>query len=133
MAYDTAIASFVRVVELGPEYAGSCDHYRAIALAGKGHAAMELGTLEQSANWLVDAMELWPEASNVLDGLNFSAVTTSKLLGAKLAEEKLLEAKAGLEDALAKLDPKLLEKPAFETPPDTEAARGRDRRGRKRR
>lgn len=131
-AYDTAQASFTRVAELDEQYGESCKHYRAIALAGQGHAAMELGELERAAALLTRAMELYPNASNVLDGLNFSAVTTSKLLGAKLAAANLVDAREALEAAVARLDARLLEKPAFEIPPDTEAARGRDRRGRKR-
>ncbi|MEO1698470.1 MAG: hypothetical protein AAFU73_14315 [Planctomycetota bacterium] len=128
--YEGAIADFRTVIELDPKSKDASLHYVAIAKASQGHARMELGDLEESAALLTEAFDTFESAADVLDGLNTSAMTTSVDLRAKLADAGLERARAALQARIDALPAGLKGMPAFEIPPDTPAARNRDRDGR---
>ena len=73
------------------------------------------------------------DAAASLDGMNLSAVGTAKMLLARLRRGGLNEEAEELDLALARLDPKLLELPAFEqTAPGANPTNWQSRRGRPR-
>ena len=131
-SYDRAIAAFEEVAKRAPSYLDAAAHYVAISIAGQGRIAMEAGELEQAAQLLIEAFEAWPEAAGVLDGLNVSAVTTTRFLLPQLAADGRKDVEARLLAAMEKLPAKALALPEYETPPNTPAARNRDARGRQR-
>jgi hypothetical protein len=70
------------------------------------------------------------EAFSALDGLNLSAADTSRMLLARLDEAKRDDLAAPLRAAIAALDPKLLEPPAYERNlPEVEGRRDPRREG----
>ena len=73
-----------------------------------------------------------PDAAGVLDGLNVSAVTTTRFLLPQLADAGQADVEARLLAAMEKLPAEALALPEYETPPNTPAARNRDARGRQR-
>ena len=131
-SYDRAISSFEEVAERAPDYRDAAAHYVSISIAGQARIAMEAGELEKAANLLIDAFEAWPDAAGVLDGLNVSAVTTTRFLLPQLSAAGKKDVEARLLAAMEKLPAKALELPEYETPPNTPAARNRDARGRQR-
>ncbi len=134
-AYRAALAHFGTAVERDETTRASADHYASMALAGIARIEFEQGDAIQASVTLKRAFELKPEASNALDGLNASAVTTGWLVLAKLKEQGAEVEAALLQEAidvLRSIDPQLLVPPAFEKVPDTPIARNRDRRGRAR-
>ncbi len=131
-SYARAMGDFAKVRELDPNYSDSADHYVAIALAGQARIRMEQGKLEEAGTLLRQAFEIRPDAAGALDGLNASAVTTAKLVIAKMGGADSGEPAKALQSALSALPQEQLKTPAFETPPNTPAARNRDRRGRQR-
>ncbi|MEM9380555.1 MAG: hypothetical protein AAGB93_11450 [Planctomycetota bacterium] len=132
-SYRGAIADFEEAVRRDPTTRPTSEHYAAMALAGMAAVELERDELLTATTLLVQSFERWPDAANALDGMNASAVTTSNLVMARLKWAGLDEAADTLQAARDALDPRLLAPPAFETPPDTPAARNRDRRGRLRR
>jgi len=112
--YDRAIALYGRNVELHPESRASADHYVAMALGGKARIALEQGDLDGSLAAVIQSFERKPEAAATLDGLNISTVDTAKMLKVKLEQQQLPGKTAQLDAALAKLDPAMLELPAYE-------------------
>ncbi len=101
-------------VDATAEERSSADHYIALALAGRARIAYERGDWEHALTDIVASFDRKPEAAATLDGLNLSPVDTAKMLLARLTELKQDELAARLSAALAKLDPALLELPAFE-------------------
>jgi hypothetical protein len=113
-AYDTGIAHYTRSANDLPEGRDLCQHFIALALAGKARMALERGELEQSTALLVACFERRPDSAATPDGLNLTPADTSRMLEAKLVEAKREDLLARLKDALSKLDPKLLELPGSE-------------------
>jgi tetratricopeptide (TPR) repeat protein len=134
-SYEAALAHFSTAVLRDESTAATSDHYAAMALAGMARVRLDQGDAKAAAELLLQAFERKPQASNALDGLNGSAVTTSSMVLPILTEagdsETAMKLQAGL-DRLREIDPALLEKPEFEKVPDTPVARNRDRRGRQR-
>jgi hypothetical protein len=134
--YEAAKAHFDGSAQRDPSTADSSQHYGAMALAGMARVKFEQSDPKGSAELLLESFALKPTASNALDGLNGSGVTTSWLVLAKLKELGEVDAAGALQaglDRLRAIDPALLAKPDFEKVPDTPIARDRDRRGRRRR
>lgn len=131
-SYDRAIAAFEEVAKRAPGYRDAAAHYVAISIAGQGRIAMEAGELAKSADLLIKAFEARPVAAGVLDGLNVSAVTTTRFLLPQLASAGQKDVEARLLAAMEKLPAEALALPEYETPPNTPAARNRDARGRQR-
>ncbi len=129
-AYDRAIAHYERGVQKNPETRASADHYVALALAGRARIAYERGDPERALAELISSLERKPEAAATLDGLNISPADTARMLRARLTELERDDLAARLEAALGKLDPELLELPAYERggPPPGDGRAGRRRR-----
>lgn len=113
-AYDTGIAHYTRSANDLPEGRDLCQHFIALALAGKSRMALERGELEQSTQLLIACFERRPDSAATPDGLNLTPADTARMLEAKLVETKREDLLARLKDALSKLDPKLLELPGSE-------------------
>jgi len=132
-AYDRAIALFERSIAVNESLKGTADHYIAVAMGGQARIAFEAG---DDARCLADVLASFgrkEEAANHLDGLNISAVDTAKMLRARLATNSATDSDAAamaarLADAMSKLDPKLLELPAYENAGPRRAPSRRDPR-----
>jgi tetratricopeptide (TPR) repeat protein len=113
-AYDRGIAHYERHIAKNPDARATADHFIALALAGRARVAYEHKEDERALNDLLASFARKPEAAASLDGLNISPVDTAKMLRARFAAQKQVEFAARLQAALDKLDPKLLELPAYE-------------------
>jgi len=112
--YGRAEATFARAAELDPNQADTCDHWIALALAGRARIALEAEDLETATRLLVGSLERCPTAAGSLDGLNLSPSDTSRTLRAALVAAERPDLVEDLEAALATIDPRLLELPAYE-------------------
>ncbi len=125
-AYARAIAHYERAIAANPASRDSSDHYVALALAGQARIELERGDFEAALDGLLASFARRSESAATLDGLNLSPADTATMLRAKLVEAKRDELAATLQAALDKLDPRLLELPAYER----EGPRGATRNGR---
>jgi tetratricopeptide (TPR) repeat protein len=125
--YGRAIAHFERDIALHIGDRDDADHQVALALAGRARVAYEHGEDEAALADLLASFARRPRSSNVLDGLNLSAVDTARVLRVRLLERERAEALQRLDAALTALDPALLELPAYEKelPPVAPASRDR--------
>jgi hypothetical protein len=123
-AYERAVVHYEASIAENPASKPNSDHYVALALAGRARLAFERGDHERTAADLIAAFERKPEAAATLDGLNLSAVDTAKMLLARLREGGSEELALRLRAALDRLDPAMLELPAFEREQPPEGARG---------
>jgi len=124
--YDRGIAYFDEAARLRPETAGNADHFAALGLAGRARLALERGDLERAVEETVASLARSPNAGATPDGLNITPVDTAKMLRARLEEAGKAEPLAQLQAALDALDPKLLEKRAFELDDPRQNRRPRD-------
>ncbi|MDE0892772.1 MAG: hypothetical protein OSB14_11370, partial [Planctomycetota bacterium] len=113
----------------------SASHYVALCLGGQARVALEAGEEDRAVELILASFGRSSDTASSLDGLNISTVDTAKMTRARLIESKNEEPLARLEAALASLDPKHLELPAYEergpTPPQR-GQRGQGGRGRQR-
>jgi hypothetical protein len=128
-AYGRAIERYESGVQENPASQSSADHYVALALAGLGRLALERGDHLRALEELEASFARKPEAAATLDGLNLCAVDTAKMLLARLKEQRQEILVARLQTALERLDPALLELPAYERelPPARGSREGRPR------
>ena len=83
-SYRRAMGHFDESRAQGGASAESCSHYIAMALAGRAELALAAGDLERCLELLLDAFARCPSAAGDLDGLNTSAVSTARMLLARL-------------------------------------------------
>ncbi|HUR26635.1 MAG TPA: hypothetical protein VM509_00495 [Planctomycetota bacterium] len=115
-AYDRGIAHYERNIQDVPEGHDSCDHFIALAHAGRARVLIERGDLESATTELLAGFKRRAGSTGTLDGLNVTPGMTALLLKSKLAEAQKLELAAKLQAAMDALDPKLLEEPNFAAP-----------------
>ncbi len=113
-AYDRAIAHYDAFAQAHPEQREGCDHYVALALAGRARIALERSDLDAALRHLLASLERRAASAATLDGLNVSPADTARTLLARLKEQQKTELVTELETALSKLDPELLQLPAYE-------------------
>ena len=116
-AYERAVVHYDRAAKADPSTRAVVDREAVLCLAGRARIALEAGDLDRALRETLAAFNRRPEAANVLDGLNFSAVDTAKMLMVRLKELKRDAQAAELDAAferLRKLDPQLLALPAYE-------------------
>jgi hypothetical protein len=113
-AYEVGVRHYERNMLLVPDGGDLCNHFVALALAGRARIALEQGDLERATNELLTSFERRAGSAATPDGLNLTPADTARMLKAKLDEAKRDDLTARLKAALAKLDPKLLELPTFE-------------------
>jgi hypothetical protein len=116
-AYERALAHYDRAAKADPAARTTVDGEAVLCLGGRARIALEAGDLDRALRETLAAFARRPEASNVLDGLNFSAVDTAKMLMVKLREQKRDAQAAELDAAferLRQIDPQLLALPAYE-------------------
>jgi hypothetical protein len=113
-AYEVGVRHFERNMLLVPDGGDLCNHFVALALAGRARIALEQGDLQRATDELLASFERRGGSAATPDGLNLTPADTARMLEAKLAEAKRDDLAARLKAALAKLDPKLLELPTFE-------------------
>ncbi len=118
---DAALATYARAIEHfgrcaadNPAGKANADHYVAIAHAGRARVLLEQGDLDHSTAELLTALAVRPEATATMDGLNLSAADTARTLRARLTTDQRQDLLAQLEQALAAIDPELLQLPAYE-------------------
>ena len=104
-AYARGIELFERSIVLDPANAESAGHWVAIALAGRARVALDAGDLAASTDLLIASLERHPPAADTLDGLELSAVETSRTLTARLEEAGDSERKRRVDLALELLEP----------------------------
>jgi tetratricopeptide (TPR) repeat protein len=129
--YDRAIAHYERVIAANAASKPNADHYIALALAGQARMLLERGDLDAALQRLLASFQRRPEAAGTLDGLNLSPADTSRMLRARLLAQHRDDLVASLDQALQRLDPELLQLPAYERPPAGGPAQGPGR-GRRR-
>lgn len=113
-AYDAGIAHYEHSIALVPEGADLCNHFIALALAGRARMALEQGDLERATRELLASFARRADSAATPDGLNLTPADTSRMLEARLVDAKREDLLVTLRDALSKLDPKLLELPTSE-------------------
>ncbi len=118
-AYDRAIALYNRCIKANPDTQATSEHYIALALGGQARTSFEQEDFRTSLKKVIASFDKKPSAAATLDGLNLSTVDTANMLLARLRSMKKPNMAKKLETALGKLDPKLLELPAYEGPRPT--------------
>jgi hypothetical protein len=118
-AYERGIARFQTNAAAFPDGRESCDHFAALALAGRARVALERGEFAVATDELLAGMRRSPDASATLDGLGITPIATARMLQARLRETGAPgdeERAARVQAALDTLDPRLLEPPPSERP-----------------
>jgi hypothetical protein len=113
-AYGRGIAHYERWIAQRPESRATADHFVALALAGRARVQYEHQEWERALADILASFERKPEAAASQDGLNITPVDTAKMLRARLVEAKRDDLVARLQAALDRLDPDLLQLPAYE-------------------
>lgn len=113
-AYNAGIAHYETNARSLPEGADLCNHFIALALAGRARMALEQGDLERATSELLASFARRADSAATPDGLNLTPADTSRMLEARLGDAKRDDLLVKLKDALSKLDPKLLELPTSE-------------------
>lgn len=136
-AYRRAIAHWERDAAANPATAEQAAAAITMALGGLARLSYEAGEDEQAVDELLAAFARHEPAANDLDGMNFSAVDTAKLVHSRLLRDHRDALADRLGAALQALDPALLELPYFEDVGDAPSGvqRGQGRppgRGRRR-
>lgn len=116
-AYARALARYERALAADPTSREVVEREMVLCLGGRARIALDAGDLERCLAECLAAFARRPLAANVLDGLNFSAVDTAKMLRVRFvaaqreADVKTIDAAF---ERLKAVDPKLLELPAYE-------------------
>ncbi len=116
-AYERAVVHYDRAAKADPATRSVVDGEAVLCLGGRARIALEAGDLDRALRETLAAFKRRPESANVLDGLNFSAVDTAKMLMVRLKELKRDAQVAELDAAferLRQIDPQLLALPAYE-------------------
>ncbi len=113
-AYERAVAHYEKNIEANPDARPTADESIVLAFGGRARIALERKDFDGALNELLKAFARKPEAAATLDGLNISPVDTAKMLLARAREAKRDELVTKLDAELRKLDPKLLQLPAYE-------------------
>ncbi len=113
-AYARGIAHFERSAARFRASADSCEHFIALALAGRARLYLERGELEQATQALLASLARRAEAAGTADGMNLTPIQTGKMLVARLEAADDAGGAERVQAALDGLDPELLEPPASE-------------------
>jgi hypothetical protein len=113
-AYERGIARFEHDADAHPEHRPSCDHYVALARAGRARVELEATALERATREILGAFERCPSASNALDGLGITPIETATMLQTRLSESGQTSLAQEIQAGLDALDPRYRELPAFE-------------------
>ena len=123
-AYGRAIGHYEESALQRPEGKDECDHYVAMAHAGRARMALDRDDPRAALDEVLASFRRRASSAASLDGLNVNAVGTANLLLVRLEGAGETELAARLRAALDALDPALRELPEFE--------RGGPRRGSRR-
>ncbi len=107
-AYKRAIAHYEAASAQNPTSRETCDHYIAVALAGRSRMAMERGESMAALQLLLASFDRRREASASLDGLGISAVGTAKMLLAHFKSTEQPDLAQQVREALDSLEPEWL-------------------------
>ncbi|MCC7014906.1 MAG: hypothetical protein IT454_20255 [Planctomycetes bacterium] len=114
-AYARGIGLYERNVAALPAGRDLCDHFIALAHAGRSRVALGQGALGLATDELLACFARRADSAATPDGLNITPIDTAKMLQAKLGQAGDGPRGATLQAALDALDPKLLEPPPSET------------------
>jgi hypothetical protein len=115
-AYERGIELYGRTAESLPAERDTCQHFIALAHAGRARVALERGELDAATRAMLAGLGARPDSAATPDGLNITPVATAKMLLTELREANDAERAAWVQDALDGLDPELLEPPPSELP-----------------
>jgi tetratricopeptide (TPR) repeat protein len=127
-AYDRAMAHFESSISRHPISRDNSNHYIALGHAARARAFYESGQMERSVDELLVSFERSPDSASTDDGLGRSPVATAKIMLAKFKETGKTELVEKIERALAELDPRHLQLPAYEQSVPITASRPSGRR-----
>jgi hypothetical protein len=127
-AYQRAIGLYERAAAANPESRDTCDHYIALAHAGRARIEMEKGNLDGAVTSVLTSFQRRADAAATQDGLNLSPVDTAKMLRNRLDVAKRTDLAEKLKAAMDALDPVLLELPAYERESPESRPQSRPRR-----
>jgi len=113
-AYERGVQHFERFIAACPERRDSADHYVAMAHGGRARVAFEAKDDQLAVDEVLASLQRRPASAATLDGLNLSTVDTAKVLLQRLKDGEGTARAAELEAALGKLDPELMQLPAYE-------------------
>ncbi len=111
-SYGRAIEHYERSILGRPEGQDACDHYIAMAHAGRARMALDQGRLQDSMKEILISFERRQASAASLDGLNVNAVATARQLVTRMREDGLDS--QPVESALQAMPRELLELPAYE-------------------
>jgi hypothetical protein len=112
-AYEHGIAYYERNIAEAPEGRDVCDHFIALAHAGRARVLLERGELEGATADLLAAFERRAASTGTMDGLDITPGMTALMLKSRLAEARAPELSAKLAAAMDAMDPQLFAEPDF--------------------
>ena len=130
-AYGRAVQHYRRCIEGNPSAKPDADHYIAMAHAGQARVAYERGEFDKALDEILASIDCKAAAFATQDGLNISPADTARMLLGKFRELGREDLGDRLRAAMSRLDPVLLELPAYEReapPPDSQSGRRNARR-----
>ncbi|MEQ8763715.1 MAG: hypothetical protein RL885_07305 [Planctomycetota bacterium] len=113
-AYDRAMALYEQYIEEQPDNRDSADHYIALALAGQSRVKFQDRDADAALDLLIASLQRRPQSAATQDGMNLSPADTARTLRGYFRREEKVDQLQRLEAALSKLDPELLQLPAYE-------------------
>lgn len=129
-SYERGIAHYGKWIALDAANKPTADHFIALALAARARLALERGDEREALALILASFTRKPEAVASPDGLNITPLATAQMLRARFVTEKRDDMLAELQAGLDKLDPVLLELPAWEREvPGADPTNRRGRRG----
>ncbi len=124
-AYERGMAYYERNIADVPEGRDTCDHFIALAHAGRARVNLERGDLETATSELLSAFKRRANSTGTMDGMSVTPGMTALLLQSKLAQANKPELAAKLKVAMDALGPKLFAEPDFAGTAPQRGNRGR--------
>jgi hypothetical protein len=121
-AYQHGIAYYERNIADVPEGRDLCDHFIAMAHAGRARVLLERGELEGATTAMLAVFQRRAASTGTMDGLDITPGMTALMLKARLAETHATELARQLGAAMDAMDPQLFAEPDF-------ARQGQSQRG----
>ena len=126
-AYQHGIDYYERNIAEVPDGRDSCDHFIALARAGRARVLLERGELEAAMTELLAAFQRRASTTGAMDGLNITPGMTALMLHSRLVAANKTELASKLQSTMDAMDQKLFAEPDFAS---QGAQRGNRRQGR---
>ncbi len=112
-AYSRGIAYYERNIADAPEGHDLCDHFIALAHAGRTRVLLERGDLEAATVEMLATFGRRADSTGTMDGLNITPGMTALMLHAQLVSAQKTVLATKLKSAMDALDQKLFAEPDF--------------------